>query len=232
MGFHAGKRAGERGRGGVEVLQGEPQGGAQAPPCPGVLGVPGRDSPAPPRPAAMRSRGGMEKEEEKEEEEEEETPRGQGAAGAGLGPVVGGGSRAGRFYTVPAARRLPPGAMRGRGLLCGIALSLLLPPPRPCGAPPALHERLWLREPPGSGGAGAGSGAPRDPPAAGAEPQPEVVEPRWAAPGSPGGQQVGRARRLVPVLFATSASFAGRGGHGATGRCRGQHGAVRCCVLF
>ncbi|KAM6380211.1 disintegrin and metalloproteinase domain-containing protein 19 isoform 3-T3 [Pluvialis apricaria] len=47
--------------------------------------------------------------------------------------------------------------MRGRGLLCGIALSLLLrPPPRA---------------------------------AAGAEPQPEVVEPRWAAPGSAGSQK-------------------------------------------
>lgn len=200
------KELGRGGGGGVEVLQGEPQGGAQAPPCPGVLGVPGRDSPAPPRRYALP---GMEKEEEEEKEDEEETPRGQGAAGAGLGPVVGGASRAGRFYTVPAAQRLPPGAMRGGGLLCGIALSLLLPPPRPCGAPPALHERL--REPPGSGGAGAGSGAPRDPPAAGAEPQPEVVEPRWAAPGSPGGQKVGRARRRISVLFPTSASFAGRG---------------------
>ncbi|XP_054024406.1 disintegrin and metalloproteinase domain-containing protein 19 [Dryobates pubescens] len=48
--------------------------------------------------------------------------------------------------------------MRGRGLLCGIALSLLLRPP--------------------PGGVVAGS-----------EPQPEVVVPRWAAPGSPSSEK-------------------------------------------
>ncbi|KAM6356349.1 disintegrin and metalloproteinase domain-containing protein 19 isoform 2-T2 [Alca torda] len=48
--------------------------------------------------------------------------------------------------------------MRGRGLLCGIALSLLLLPPLPRGA-------------------------------VAAEPQPEAVVPRWAAPRSPGGEK-------------------------------------------
>ncbi|XP_038042225.2 disintegrin and metalloproteinase domain-containing protein 19 [Anas platyrhynchos] len=49
--------------------------------------------------------------------------------------------------------------MRGRGLLCGIALSLLLQPPR------------------------------RGEVAAGSEPQPVVVVPRWEALGSPGGEK-------------------------------------------
>lgn len=39
--------------------------------------------------------------------------------------------------------------------------------------------------------------------AAGVEVQPEVVEPRWAALGSPGNEKVGRAQRFTYILFSS-----------------------------
>lgn len=83
-------------------------------------------------------------------------------------PQAGGGeSLAGGFIGEAAAqRRVLPGAMRGRGLLCGIALSLLLwAPPCECGVggraatgTPTLLKCLWLHEPAGRVEGRAGGG--------------------------------------------------------------------------
>lgn len=84
-------------------------------------------------------------------------PPRQGAAGPDSGRLVGGEGGAGRFlYGGEAAeRRLLPGAMRGRGLLCGIALSLLLRPPgRECGVSDPGREKGW-------GGDGTAAATPR-----------------------------------------------------------------------
>lgn len=59
------------------------------------------------------------------------------------------------FIRGAAAEPLLPGAMRGRGLLCGIALSLLLRPPRrECGGDRVWggDKCIWLPEPWGGWG--------------------------------------------------------------------------------
>lgn len=67
--------------------------------------------------------------------------------------------------------------------------------------------------------------------AAGAEPQPEVVEPRWAAPGSPASQKVGRAQRFIYVFFA-NLRIVSRGRNDVAGSaepCDARFGFVFCC---
>lgn len=125
-GFPCGRRA----------LQREPRGGA--PPAPGCRrdGT-GQPSPAQSSPTAraaialgLHPRGAARGYRKKKRKRD--TPTAPGTGGGRRKP-----RRAVLYGRAAAERRVLPGAMRGRGLLCGIALSLLLrPPPRECGVTP------------------------------------------------------------------------------------------------
>ena len=139
---------------------------------------------------------------------------------------VGGESRAGSFYIrgVAVTSRVQRGAMRGWGLLCGIALSLLLQPP-PCsecgdigmgtgGAGGTSAFRCMSRGEDGIGmgwyllllpssqllvlclGAEPIASCSLFPgaEAGSTEPQPAVLVSSWDVLRSPGGEQVGRVR--------------------------------------
>lgn len=79
------------------------------------------------------------------------------------------------------------------------------PPASPELIPPAPASCSLTRG--GADGVGVLSGSscvsPAAGVAAGAEPQPGVVVPRWAALGTPSSHKVGRARRFICILFSS-----------------------------